>query len=449
MKFSILRLVDILDRLRSTYIFVPAVLMVLAFLLGHAVTQLETELPMSFFETIWYFFHINPGNLSGLLINFTTTELGVMGVVFSVTLVPLTLASSQYGTILLRAFLRDIRAQIVLGLFAASIVFDVTVLLIISRPSFTVQIPVLSAAFAIGFFFIDVSAIIFFFHHVTYGLQASTIISRLGAEINQAIVEENLPGSQAETAIGSLRDKEAVIAREGIPIRSTGTGYIRLIDYQHLLQIAELYDLVVSVPAIAGDFVGPGDTLLTAWPKSPEPGFAHTVRHCFMLGEYRTMLQDPEFGITQLVNILARAADDDPSIPVMVLNQLGVALKISADRGDPFPYRQDAGGNLRMIMKIRSFDQLMIGSFDLIRFYTPNNTHIITTMLNTIRSIAIHAYSDEIRRVLLHHAELIVEESVPIITSKHDRELIRQSYNAAISAIGLPEAPLSPFPEKT
>jgi uncharacterized membrane protein len=438
MKISMMRLTDLLDRLRSTYIFVPAVMMILAFLLAHLVTNLEGRIPHSLFEVLWYFFHIPPGAVNGYLINFTTTELGVMGVVFSVTLVPLTMASSQYGTILLRAFLRDIRAQIVLGLFAASMIFNITVLLIISRPSFTDQVPELSATIALGFIILDVCALIYFFHHVTTGLQASTIISRLGSELSQSMREENLPGASSGSSSEILREKEAAIAREGIPITSGYSGYIRSIDYQQLLKIAQRHNLIISVPCTAGDFIGPGDTLLVAWPKSPGPGFVDDVRDCFMLGKYRTMLQDPEFGVTQLVNIVAHAANNDPSIPVMVLNQLGVALEIDAERGNPSPYRQDSTGTLRMIVKIRTFDQLMIASFDLIRYYTPDNTHIITTMLNTIGRIANHARSDEIRQVLLHHTILIEEESVSKISSEHDRQLIRQSYDTAVRAIGLP-----------
>jgi uncharacterized membrane protein len=91
-----------------------------------------------------------------------------------------------------------------------------------------------------------------------------------------------------------------------------------------------------------------------------------------------------------------------------------------------------------MITKIRSFDQLMSASFDLIRYYTRDNTHIITLMLNTIGRIASHARSDEIRKVLLHHALLIKEESVVKISSEHDRQIIRQSYDTAVRAIGLP-----------
>jgi uncharacterized membrane protein len=438
MKISLMRLTDLLDRLRSTYIFVPAVMMILAFLLAHLVTNLEERIPHSLFEALWYFFHISPGTVNGYLLNFTTTELGVMGVVFSVTLVPLTMASSQYGTILLRAFLRDIRAQIVLGLFAASMIFNITVLLIISRPSFTDQVPVLSATVALGFIILDVCALIYFFHHVTTGLQASTIISRLGSELNQSMRDENLPGASSNNSSEILREKETAIAREGIPITSGDSGYIRSIDYQQLLKIAQRQNLMISVPCTAGDFIGPGDTLLVAWPKSPEPGFVDDVRDCFMLGKYRTMLQDPEFGVTQLVNIVAHAANNDPSIPVMVLNQLGVALEISAERGNSSPYRQDSTGTLRMVVKIRTFDQLMIASFDLIRYYTPDNTHIITTMLNTIGRIANHARSDEIRQVLLHHTVLIEEESVSKISSEHDRQLIRQSYDTAVRAIGLP-----------
>jgi len=439
MKITLIRLADLLDRLRSTYIFVPAVMMVLAFLLAHVITYWERLIPYSIFEVFWYFFHVSPGNLTGTLITYTTIELGVIGVVFSVTLVPLTMASSQYGTILLRAFLRDIRAQIVLGLFAASMIFNITTVLIISRPSFTVQVPVLSATTSTVFLVIDICALLYFFHHVTTGLQASTIISRLGNELTQSIRKDYLPGTPAGRSPEIFREREATIIREGVPVYSGYCGYIRSIDYERLLKIAQQHNLVISVAYTPGDFIGPGDTLLVAWPKSPYPGFSNDVQDCFILGMYRTMVQDPELGITQLVNIVARSVRFfDPSIPAMVLNQLGVALSFSAERGNPCPYRLDKTGSLRLILKIRSFDQLMSTSFDLIRYYSRDNTNIIALMLNTIGRIGSHGTSDEIRKVLLQHAMLIKGESVVKISSEHDRKIILQSYDMAVRAIGLP-----------
>ena len=206
-----------------------------------------------------------------------------------------------------------------------------------------------------------------------------------------------------------------------------------------MLKIAQQNNLVISVSYTPGDFIWPGDPLLVAWPKSPYRGFSNDVHDCFILGKYRTMVQDPELGITQLVNIVARSVRFfDPSIPVMVLNQLGVALSFSAERGNPSPYRQDRHGTLRLILKIRSFDQLMSASFNHIRYYSRDNTNIIALMLNTIERIASHARSDEIRKVLLVHAKLIKEESVVKISSEHDRQIIRQSYDKAVRAIGLP-----------
>jgi len=98
----------------------------------------------------------------------------------------------------------------------------------------------------------------------------------------------------------------------------------------------------------------------------------------------------------------------------------------------------DKTGSLRLILKIRSFDQLMSTSFDLIRYYSRDNTNIIALMLNTIGRIGSHGTSDEIRKVLLQHAMLIKGESVVKISSEHDRKIILQSYDMAVRAIGLP-----------
>jgi len=103
------------DNVRATYWFVPAVMTFLAAVLAASMLWIDqTSAPL--LQNSWYVFHAaSMAEARTLLTTVGDTSLGVIGVVFSITLVPLSITSTQYGSIVLRSFLRDRGTQLVLG----------------------------------------------------------------------------------------------------------------------------------------------------------------------------------------------------------------------------------------------------------------------------------------------------------------------------------------------
>ncbi len=106
-------LLDTYDLIRSTYWFVPLVMSIIAIVLAVGVSHLDQTIPATLIQEIYFVLHINPTNVHSTLVTLATAQLGVIGVVFSITLVPLTMSTSQFGSVILRVFLRDISTQIV------------------------------------------------------------------------------------------------------------------------------------------------------------------------------------------------------------------------------------------------------------------------------------------------------------------------------------------------
>jgi len=133
MKFHNVWLSELCDRVRGTYWFVPLILSAIVVLLALAASHLDRTVPGTVFAQVWFIpQNLDPALIHSALITLSTAELGVIGVVFSITLVPLTIATSQFGSVLLRVFLRDLSIQIVLGTYCASIVYNLTILWILS-----------------------------------------------------------------------------------------------------------------------------------------------------------------------------------------------------------------------------------------------------------------------------------------------------------------------------
>jgi uncharacterized membrane protein len=227
---------------------------------------------------------------------------------------------------------------------------------------------------------------------------------------------------------------------------SAGSGYITGFDYDGLARIAGRQGLVFLVTRMPGDFVIAGEPLLLAWPpyKVDELKLSNEVNPLCMLGENRTMLQDPLFGIGQLSVIASRAlspAINDPVTATMCIDRLGEALgKIAAHR-ERLVYRYDARKELCVIAESYNFGLLAGSAFNLIRQYGRGTAEVLLRMLAAIQSIAIFCRTDAQRQVLLMHARLIESESRAGLPSEYDRERVGESFVETVRAIGLPAVP--------
>jgi uncharacterized membrane protein len=404
--------------------------------------NVDQQIPNALLEDKWYIFHIDSSSVHSILINIAGTALGVIGVVFSITLVPLTIAASQYGPILIRSFLRDTTTQVVLGTYSSTIGFCVVVSMRFQSGTDNSSIPLISITFAVAMLLVSLGMLLFFFHHVAEGLQASKIIENVGNEIEKEIRSER-SFSKSHENLNELREDEEKLRsnamQHGKAVLAMKSGYVRAIEYNELLKVAKKNDLVFYIKRLAGDFIVPGDSLLLAWPATNESSELSTlVNKSYILGNNRTIQQDIEFGMTSLVIIASRAlspAINDPITPAMCLNRLSVALSMIAESQQKSSYRYDNARKLRVIADPVSFEYMVGVSLNLIRQYGRCNADVMICILKTINSVAAHVHTDSEKDVLLQHARLALDDSDVSLPSSYDKQRVHQAYDEALRSI--------------
>jgi uncharacterized membrane protein len=374
--------------------------------------------------------------------------LGLIGVVFSMTLVAITMASSQFGSFLLRAFLRDTGTQTVLGTYSATIVYCLCLLLLLPFNAASDMVPQISITFAMLLLLLDLAMLIYYFHHVAISVQASKVVAVVARELGN-IIESELEVARAVQVEDSdaIESRQKSIRLEGKAVRAMRSGYIRAFDYDGLTRLASRHGLVFLITRLTGDFVARGEPLLLAWPADETiiDGITGQVDSMCMTGETGTMLQDPMFGIGQLVVIASRALSpgiNDPLMAMMCLDRLGEALGKIVARGERTVYRYDAGKELRVIAESYSFDLLAGSAFNMIRQYGRGSAEVLLRMLAAIRYVAPFCRTDAQSQVLQQHARLIEADSRAGLPAEYDRERVRRSFEETVRAIGLPEAPV-------
>ncbi len=313
--------------------------------------------------------------ISGAMLSFT-------GLVFTVTMLVLQLASSQLSPRVMRTFLRDRVNQAVLGLFVATFLYSLLILREVrSPPTDSAFVPAIAVTVAYLLLVASVGAFVYYIHHMAQMIRAVSVLRSVGDETRAAIARlypEGV-GDEPEDTSAALpaRAPDRVVTLEH------GPGVITSVDDAQLMVLAREHQLTVELLNMVGDFVPHGAPLLALWSRAdgglpadlPIARLAGTIQ----LGLERTMTQDAAFGFRQIVDIAERALSpgiNDPTTALQGLDQLHDLLRRLAGRSIPSPFRLDEGGTVLLCLRRPDWPDYVALAIDEIRQFGSGSIQI-------------------------------------------------------------------------
>jgi uncharacterized membrane protein len=373
-------------------------------------------------DEIWWLFGAGSDGARAILSAITGSLIQVTGVVFSVTIIALQLASSQFTPRVLRTFTSDRANQYVLGVFIGTFTYALLVQRAVrsSGDDSDGFVPALAITLAILLTLVSIGFLIFFINHATRSIQASVIISNV-AEDTRTIGERIFARERGDTNVragaaragtadsagrvsgtGPERNTSGDVTRpaaadtEGAdgPPRRVGearAGYVQAIDEDRLFELADSHDLHVRVEQGIGDFVLPGQALLAAWPeRRVDDTLAEALSETFVLGLERTPRQDFELGLVELVDIAVKALSpsiNDPTTAMMALDRLAELLVVIGRHERLDCERRNGDGRLCLIVRRPSFERAVTLTFDQVRHHGGGDPAVMGHMLDLLGDI--------------------------------------------------------------
>ena len=308
----------------------------------------------------------DPGTAATFAGAIAAATLAFVAVVFATTLVAIQLAASQYSPRAVRIFIRSRVTRITLGLFLATFVFSLIVLVsnrasVSSAKQFA---PVVSVTALLALSLATVFGFVAYLHGVVRLMRVQYLLEAIATETRRAIAE-NFPPASAYVDVEPPTPDPA-------PLRLCYTGTAGVITATDLHGLAELCRRNECWLELA---VGVGEYLAHGTPVALVHGGDlrdHDVTGFFLIRGERTFVQDPAFGFRQLVDIAIRAlspAVNDPTTGVQAIDRISDLLAITGNRLDPTGLRVDSRGTVRVKRKLRNFDSLLVLSLtEIIRY---------------------------------------------------------------------------------
>ena len=430
------------DRLRSSFWFVPAVMAVLAVALALSAVEFD-KADEGWLQGLGWIYSGGAEGASQLLGTVAGSMIAIAGTVFSMTLVALSLASSQLGPRLPRNFMRDTANQVVLGTFVATFVYCLLVLRTIRRADEVAFVPHLSVSIGMLLAIVSIGVLIYFIHHVSVSIQADQVVARVGKELEKGIDRLfpghlGKPGAKVAKA-PSEADLPESFAREARPVNALDDGYLQMIDADALMKLAGEEDLLLRLERRPGHYLVKGRAMVMVWPgERVTETLVEKINEAFVLGNQRTAAQDVEFSFHQLVEIAARALSpgiNDPFTAVACVDRLGSGLCRLAEREMPSTHRFDGDGRLRLVALASSFAGIVDTAFNQIRQSARSNPAVAIRMLDAIAQIADHVQRPPDAACLQRHADMIVRAAREAVPEADDLLAVEVAFTAATQAL--------------
>ena len=377
---------------------------------GAFLSWLEEEYPV---VSVWvpstlFPSHADPQIAQVILAGIAASIMTVVSIVFAILLMTLTLASMQFSPRIIVSFSRDRVTQWTLGIFLGT--FSYCMAALPAARSFPRPFaPVATVLGAMVLALVCVGLLLFFIHHISQAISVNHIVDRIAAE-TEAMIDELMPRPHQPHRMEDgepLRPNPSEVA-----VSNHGSGYIRFIDTQRLVALAKHHHVSIRVLRRVGQFVPAGVPLMmiSKGHRLSHEGTAE-LQAVFDIGPTRTLQQDVEFGVLQIVDVALKAispAVNDPTTAVTCVDQLSRILIRFASREPPEQLLYDPPGIVRASIRWIHFERLLEAAFEQIRMYSKADVAVSLRLLRALGDIAVSTPDPEYRRVLVERGIRIV-----------------------------------------
>ena len=314
----------------------------------------------------------------------------VAGLVFSMTLVTLQLASTQFSPRVLRTFFGDRLTQVTIGTYVGTFTYALLVLRSVGGQQDGGDfVPRISITVASALGIVAVLLLIAFLHHVSQMIQVSHVMRAIGRETLEQIDRshpEHYSGP-CDAAATELLDRWR--SEERGSVRPDWPGFVERVDMKDLVGgLAGVDRLALLVRP--GDFVSIEAPLAEVWPADAAERCAATIRAAVEIGPERSLDQDLDFGLRQLTDTAVRAmspAMNDPTTAVTCVGYLRSALTTLSRRALPTGLQGLPARGLTVIVAQRSFEEHLSVLEEVAR-YARDDPRVEHAVLAALRSVA-------------------------------------------------------------
>ena len=396
--------------LRGGFLVRPLTIALTLGCIGAFLSWLEESNPAfgSWVPKVLFLSRADPQVAQVILAGIAASIMTVVSIVFAILLMTLTLASMQFSPRIIVSFARDRVTQWTLGIFLGTFLYCTAAL----PAAHSLPQPFAPVATVTGAMLLAITCVgllLFFIHHISQAISVNHIVARIASE-TELVIDDVMPLPRGQRRLEPSDSND--LSTWDKPVLSDVSGYIRFLDAKRLLDLAISNRVKVRVVRRVGQFVPARVPLLMVYKAerlSPEQ--IGQFRGAFDFGPSRTLQQDVEFGVLQIVDIALKAispAVNDPTTAITCVDHLSRLLIRFTSREMPEPLLYDLKAVARVSIRWIDLERMLDSAFEQIRMYSKTDVAVSMRLLRAFGDIATATQDLTLRRMLLGRAKRVV-----------------------------------------
>jgi uncharacterized membrane protein len=365
----------------------------------------------------------------------------VLALIFSVALLVLSMVSTLFGPRLLYRFLQDWVSQATIGMFMGTFVYICLVFLVTHQDPESSFIPQISLITAWMLVVVSFGFLVYYSHRVAKSIQNPDMIAAIVDDLYVAAGDARV--SDTGEGTGAAPDETVILrqADSGATVSCPKSGYLQNVDHGALVAAARAADALIVLRFRPGQFVLRGEPLAAIVPADKAGTIEAAIDRGINIGRHRTLIQDSEFGIAQIVEIAIRAlspAVNDTFTGVACVDWLADALLALVERPPLEGNWYDTGNRLRVWMPPVRLERLAKLAFDQIRQASSTTPAVLIRQLEAIRRLA-PRLPDACRQPLSDQADAMLESASALVAlDRRDLDAAWHRAHTALEALPRP-----------
>ena len=386
-------------RIRESMWLVPVLLVLAAIVLAPVMVHLDELYGEPVEDWLPFVFGGGPDAARDMLTTIATSMASVIGIAFSIVIVVLQLASSQFSPRVITTFRRDRGQQMVLGMYLATFVYSLLILRRIRESNDTGEafVPGLSMLVALILSLVCLGLLLYFVQHVSQQLRVSDITTRIRGDLSD-VSETLYPADVGEPHDAQTPDEQLIAdiaeaAADTVTVRAPEGGYLHNVHENRLAEHCNDAVDAIRVERGYGNFVFEGEVVATVFlsqspPPEDESDFEAIGEKGFSVGSSPSLRANSQLAVQQLVDVALRALStgvNDPSTARQVLEELSDWLAVTAHRD--FPSRVRQVDDCILILPQVGFDDYVQQIFAQIRQATAVGANLLHTIAEQLEKL--------------------------------------------------------------
>lgn len=443
---GLLRLQALRLRFTESLFFIPALMVLASLLLSQITVAIDRSIAD---EVLPSFFQTTVESSRAILAAIAGGTITAASVVFSLTLVAVQLAASQFSPRVLHGFLGDRFQQIVMGTVVGTFSFSLFVLREVSSSPVddSAFIPQLSIAVALLFAITALMAVLASIDHTAKGLRVGTVADGI-MDRTIAVIRDQLSCRESDAESPVLIDAPGRIPSphpddaDGPPkppsdarrLVAPRTGWVTGLQATRITEVIPDGSTALITAAI-GTYVVEGAPLAYIWPceEAEFNNIVTNLNEIIRIENERSTQQDIGFGLVQFNDMALRALSpgvNDPNTAGEIIVRIGAVItELFRHKLGPRRYEADRRTVLRPTeAQLGEYVDL---AFEPIRRYGRSDHRVLSTLVQTVYSIiqdVDRAASDSEQRsgtVALWSQIALVSEEVDQLETAEDRRRLK------------------------